>query len=225
MFRKLEVFSFVLVLVAVSMLITGCDHSFKPIFPGEVEAKEFQGIKLTPINKQNNNAIAGTQFIDKDSYVLVVDGLVETPLKLTYHQILTYPQDNYVMDLNCVEGWKFTAKWTGPQLDVILADAGLKADAKIVIFHTKDVPEGYSSLDLNYISDNSIILGMKLNDITLPQARGFPFQVVAKSKFGYKWAKWVTRIEVSSNTVFRGYWESRGYNNDADVNGSNFSPP
>jgi DMSO/TMAO reductase YedYZ molybdopterin-dependent catalytic subunit len=72
---------------------------------------------------------------------------------------------------------------------------------------------------VSYLDSNNIILGMKLNDITLPPDRGFPFQVVANSKFGYKWAKWVTRIELSSNTKFRGYWESNGYNNDAAITG------
>ena len=63
---------------------------------------------------------------------------------------------------------------------------------------------------------------MKLNDITLPDDRGFPFQVVAESKFGYKWSKWITRIELSDDTDFRGYWESVGYNNDAADDGPAF---
>ena len=50
----------------------------------------------------------------------------------------------------------------------------------------------------------------------MPPYRGFPFQVVAEGKYGYKWAKWVTRIELSANTSFRGYWESQGYSNDAE---------
>ena len=63
---------------------------------------------------------------------------------------------------------------------------------------------------------------MKLNDITLPDDRGFPFQVVAESKFSYKWSKWITRIELSDNTNFRGYWEGNSYNNNADINGPAF---
>jgi DMSO/TMAO reductase YedYZ molybdopterin-dependent catalytic subunit len=86
------------------------------------------------------------------------------------------------------------------------------------------VPEGYSSLDLSYISEQNIIIALKLNDITLPDDRGFPFQVVAMSKFGYKWAKWVNRIELSANTNFKGYWESAGYNNNADITGPAFAP-
>jgi len=126
------------------------------------------------------------------------------------------------MTFNCVEGWNFTAKWTGSQINSILNDAKVKPEAKIIIFYTKDVPKGYTSLDLNYIRDNNILLALKINDITLPPERGFPFQVVAKSKFGYKWAKWVVRMELSSDINFRGYWESAGYNNNADENGPSF---
>jgi len=62
----------------------------------------------------------------------------------------------------------------------------------------------------------------KIKSLALPEDRGFLFQVVAKSKYGYKWAKWVTRIELSSDTDFRGYWESVGYNNNAEVGGPAF---
>ncbi len=143
-------------------------------------------------------------------------------MSLSYADLTALPQVSKLMDLNCVEGWDFTAKWTGPALDSIFNDAEVKPEAKIAIFHTADVPQGFSSLDLSYIHDKNIIIALKLNDITLPADRGFPFQVVAESKFGYKWAKWVTRIELSSDTNFRGYWESQGYNNNADINGPQY---
>jgi DMSO/TMAO reductase YedYZ molybdopterin-dependent catalytic subunit len=183
----------------------------------EVEASEFQRIKLTPISEQRNNALGGTRVLDRNTYTLTIDGLVDNPLTLTYAQLLAYPQESWLMDLNCVEGWSFTAKWTGLQLNAIFNDAKVKPEAKIAIFYTADVQDGYTSLDLSYISDNKIIIALKLNDITLPPDRGFPFQVVAKSKYGYKWAKWVTRIELSSDINFRGYWESVGGDNNADI--------
>jgi DMSO/TMAO reductase YedYZ molybdopterin-dependent catalytic subunit len=166
----------------------------------EVEATEFQGTKLTPISEQGNAASSGTQFIDKNTYILTVDGLVDHPLTLSYADLLAYPQESRLMDLNCVDDWNFTAKWTGPELNSIFNDADVKPEAKIAIFYTADFPTGYSSLDLNYIRDNNIIIALKDNDITLPPDRGFPFQVVAQSKYGYEWAKWVTRIELSSKT-------------------------
>jgi DMSO/TMAO reductase YedYZ molybdopterin-dependent catalytic subunit len=200
-----------------------CGSPPSEIPPGEVEAAEYMGVKLTPIEDQRNNALAGTQHIDRDSYRLTVDGLVERPLSLTYDDLTEYEQISKLMDLNCVEGWDFTAKWTGPALTSIFDDAGVKPEASIAIFHTADVSGGYTSLDLSYIRDNNIIIALKLNDITLPPERGFPFQVVAESKFGYKWAKWVDRIELSDDTAFLGYWEGYGYSNSADIHGPAFA--
>jgi DMSO/TMAO reductase YedYZ molybdopterin-dependent catalytic subunit len=210
--------------LVVPLFLTACSGSpaTTPNALGEIEATEFQGKQLTPIAHQNNNALAGTQKIDKATYRLTVDGLVDKPLSLTYSDLQAYPQVDRLTDLNCVEGWVFTAKWTGPTLNSIFADAGVKPEAKIAIFYTTDDSLGYSSLDLSYITSNNIIIALKDNDITLPPERGFPFQVVAMSKFGYKWAKWVTRIELSDNTSFRGYWENAGYSNNADINGPAF---
>jgi len=204
------------------LVITGCGKATPSITTGEIEATEFMGVKLTPISQQRNNALAGTQHIDRDTYRLVIDGMVDNPLTLSYADLLAYPQISKLMDLNCVEGWDFTAKWTGPSLTSIFDDARVQPGALIAIFYTADDSVGYTSLDLSYIREKNIILALKLNDVTLPEERGFPFQVVAESKFGYKWAKWVTRIELSADTNFRGYWERAGYNNDANINGPAF---
>jgi DMSO/TMAO reductase YedYZ molybdopterin-dependent catalytic subunit len=207
-------------------LAAGCRTPFTatPNPAGEVEATEYKGVALTHIQDQRNNALKGTQHLDRDTYVLTVDGEVDNPLKLKYEDLLALPQESRLSDLNCVEGWKFTAKWTGPQLATIFDKARVRSTAFIAIFHSSDVPVGYSSLDLSYIRDNKIIIALKDNDITLPDDRGFPFQVVAMSKFGYKWAKWITEIELSSNTAFKGYWESYGYSNNADITGPSFEP-
>jgi len=174
---------------------------------------------LTPISSQLNNALAGTQNINPATYTLKIDGLVDHPLTLTYADLQAYPQISQLAILECVEGWSFTAEWTGPSLSSIFAAAGVQPGAVIAIFYTADDPDGYTSLDLNYIETDNIIIALKDNIITLAPSRGWPFQVVAANKYGYKWAKWVTRIELSSNTNFRGYWESNGYNNNADING------
>jgi DMSO/TMAO reductase YedYZ molybdopterin-dependent catalytic subunit len=45
---------------------------------------------------------------------------------------------------------------------------------------------------------------------------------VAESKWGYKWVKWVTKIELSDDAEYRGFWEERGYNNGGDIDGPIF---
>lgn len=185
----------------------------------DTEATEYMGIKLTPISQQGNNAIKGTQFIDKDIYRLRIDGMVERPANLTYDQITTYTPVSKVVTLNCVEGWSFTAKWTGVPLKILLDGTGIRENATTVIFYSTD---GYStSHDLDYLIDNNIMLAYRINDIILPPDRGFPLQLVAEGKYGYKWAKWIYHIELV-NTPYKGYWESRGYNNKGDFGGPPF---
>ncbi len=212
-----------LCILGLPAMATACTSETTTTTPGgEVEATQFMGRDLTPLSQQRNNGLKGTQHIDRETYRLTVDGLVDHPLSLSYADLLVYHQEDRLMDLNCVEGWDFTAKWTGPSLTDIFNDAGVQPEAVTVIFYTADTDEGYTSLDLEYILDNDIIIALKDNDITLSPERGFPFQVVAMSKFGYKWAKWVTRIELSSDENFKGYWESAGYNNNADIDGPAF---
>ena len=187
----------------------------------ETEATEYLGTKLTPISEQGNNAIKGTQFIDKDTYRLQIDGMVERPVNLTYDQITNFTPFSKVVNLNCVEGWSFTAKWTGVPMKTLLDETGIKENATTVIFYSVD---GYStSHDINYLLDNNIMLAYRINDITLPPDRGFPLQLVAEGKYGYKWAKWINHIELV-NTSYNGYWESRGYNNKGDFGGPPFEP-
>jgi len=200
----------------VLIMFTGCVSRQNE---NETEASNYMGIELTPISEQGNNAIKGTQFIDKDTYRLRIDGMIERPKNLTYDQIKAYTPVSKVVNLNCVEGWGFTAKWTGIPVKTLLDETGIKENATTVIFYSVD---GYStSHDLNYLLDNNIILAYKINDLTLPQDRGFPLQLVAEGKYGYKWAKWIAHIEVV-NTSYKGYWESFGYNNKGDFGGPPF---
>jgi DMSO/TMAO reductase YedYZ molybdopterin-dependent catalytic subunit len=179
-----------------------------------VEAKEFLGVILTPMSQQQNNAINGTQYINRTTYSLQVTGLVENDLNLSYGQLLALPAYSEVAKLPCVEGWSFTAQWTGFRVIDLLNRAGLKPDAAYVVFYGAD---GYSTgLPLNYLKSQQILMAYGLNNVTLPPDRGFPFQLVAVNKYGYKWAKWITRIDVVNQTV-EGYWESRGYSNSANV--------
>jgi DMSO/TMAO reductase YedYZ molybdopterin-dependent catalytic subunit len=167
-----------------------------------------------PLSSQGNNAIEGVQRINKETYRLGVTGLIGRELNLTYNEILELTAYSELVYMPCVEGWGFNAKWTGFRVTDLLNLTGLKPGANYVLFTSAD---GYTtSLPLDYLRKNNILLAYGINDVTLPQDRGFPLQLVAKGKYGYKWAKWITKIEVS-NSDTRGYWETRGYSNSANV--------
>ena len=188
----------------------------EPIDLGAVEVREYEGKDLSSVEDFRENSIDGPQEVDRETYRLAVKGLVDTPLTLTYDDVLAN-HDSYkkVVTLSCVEGWSVDILWEGVRVSDLLDEAGADPEARVIIFRSVD---GYStSLPAEYIRDNDILLAYKMNDVELPPERGFPFQVVAQDKWGYKWAKWIEEIEVSDDTSFRGYWESRGYGNDADL--------
>jgi len=56
-----------------------------------------------------------------------------------------------------------------------------------------------------------------MNGVTLPAERGFPFELAAEDKWGYKWIKWVSEVELTDDAGYKGYWESRGYSNIGDL--------
>lgn len=185
-----------------------------------IEVKQYQGENLSSISDFRENSIKGPQYIDIKNYVLNIDGLVNKNLSLTYDQVLNHPKYKKVVTLNCVEGWSTKILWEGVLLKDLLTEAGIKPESNTVIFYAVD---GYSSsLPLDYIINNNIILAYKINDVVMPPERGFPFIVVAESKWGYKWVKWVNRIEISNDPNYKGYWESVGYSQNGDANGPMF---
>ncbi len=180
-----------------------------------VEVKDYQGEKLSSITDFQENSIRGPQHVDEAKYRLQITGLVENPVEYTYDQIINnYQGYEKVVQLDCVEGWNVNILWQGVLVKDLLAEANVKPEAKVVIFHAYD---GYTtSLPVDYIIDKNILMAYKMNGVTLPPERGFPFELVAESKWGYKWIKWVTKMELSDDVNYRGYWEQRGYSNTGD---------
>jgi DMSO/TMAO reductase YedYZ molybdopterin-dependent catalytic subunit len=183
--------------------------------PG-VEVREYQGENLSSVNAFRENSIKGPQKVDISNYTLQITGLVSQPASYKYDEVINdYDKYKKVVRLDCVEGWSVNLLWEGLRVKDILKDAGPLPEAKVVIFHAYD---GYTtSFPIEYVMDNDILMAYKMNDITIPPERGFPFQLVAENKWGYKWIKWVTEIELSDNTSYKGYWEERGYSNSGDL--------
>jgi len=181
-----------------------------------VEIRDYEGTDLSSITDFRENSIKGPQHIDIENYRLKVDGLVENPLEYTLEKATDNRQGyQKVVTLNCVEGWSVRILWDGVLIEDLIEEAEASPEANTVVFHAYD---GYTtSLPLAYVTGQDIMLAYKMNGVVLPPERGAPFQLVAESKWGYKWIKWVTRIELSDDPDYKGYWESRGFSNDADL--------
>lgn len=181
---------------------------------GYAEVREYEGRDLSSISDFRENSITGPQKVDESSYRLRVKGHVERPLSLTYGEVLDRPSFRKVVRLDCVEGWGVDILWEGVLVRELLEQTGVRPGAQEVVFRAVD---GYStSFPVGYVTDNDILLAYKMNGVVLPEERGFPFQLVAEDKWGYKWIKWVEEIEVRDTSGYRGYWESRGYSNTGE---------
>jgi DMSO/TMAO reductase YedYZ molybdopterin-dependent catalytic subunit len=201
--------------LAVIVLLAVLLQSRPPtLYPSEV--RNYQGENLSSVSNIIDNAIAGTQVINQTTYRLTVNGLVTNPKQYTYDQVINGFQ-NYqkVVTIYCVEGWNAKILWQGVLVRDLLNASNVSSNTTVVIFHATD---GYTTaLPVSYFYDHDILLAYKMNDFVIPPEKGFPFQLVAESRFGYKWIKWVNQIELSDNTSYLGYWESRGYSNDASA--------
>ncbi len=184
------------------------------LYPGEI--RDYQGENLSSIADFRENSIKGPQNVNASTYRLQITGLVNRTVEYTYDDVLSKFQ-NYqkVVTLHCVEGWSVTILWEGFLVSDLLAEAGVNSSAVGVIFYAYD---GYSTmLPLDFLTDKNIIIAYKMNGLTLPPERGFPFELVSESQYGYKWIKWITKMELTDNPNYLGFWESRGFPNNATL--------
>jgi DMSO/TMAO reductase YedYZ molybdopterin-dependent catalytic subunit len=184
-----------------------------------LELRNYEGVSLSSVGDFRENSIKGPQHVDIDNYTLLVDGKVSTPKSYSYRGIVdNHAHYRKVVTLNCVEGWSVTILWDGIRVRDLLDEAGYDPGAKTILFYAAD--GYYTSFPLSYILDNDIMMAFAMNNVTIPPERGYPFQLVAEGKWGYKWIKWVSRIELSDSPLLSGYWETRGYSASGDLNRS-----
>jgi DMSO/TMAO reductase YedYZ molybdopterin-dependent catalytic subunit len=220
-----------LILIAIFLAVVFIASLFSGRPPGSsggvipldsVEVRSYQGERLSSVNDFYENSIRGPQFVNESEYRLTISGLTNKTVVSTYRDILGgYQPYSKVVTLECVEGWDANILWEGVLVRDLIREAGIDSRATIVIFTAHD---GYTtSFPLDYVMNQDILMAYRMNNITIPAERGFPFQLVAEDKWGYKWIKWIEKIELSDDTAYRGYWEKRGYSNTGNLNKSFFS--
>jgi DMSO/TMAO reductase YedYZ molybdopterin-dependent catalytic subunit len=159
---------------------------------------------------------------------LEVHGLVERELSLSLDQLRALPARTQITRHDCVEGWSCIGKWTGVPLAEILSRAGVRPEARLVVFHCADTlddggnstdPETtryYESIDLIDAAHPQTILAYDMNGKTLTVPHGAPLRLRLERQLGYKMAKYIMRIELTRSVADLhggrgGYWEDRGY--------------
>jgi DMSO/TMAO reductase YedYZ molybdopterin-dependent catalytic subunit len=153
--------------------------------------------------------------IDLETYILEISGEVENPVRLNWEQILRLPKVQSISNFHCVEGWSvLDCKWEGARFSKIAELVKPKSTAKFVTFECAD---GYTtSLSMEDLSGEDVLLAYGLNDKPLEEGIGFPLRLVVPNKYAYKSALWVVKIRFMAKKEL-GFWEKRGYSDTADV--------
>lgn len=164
--------------------------------------------------------INGYPAFHADSYRLTLDGMVDRPRILTIDDVIRMPSVRETRFYQCVTGWSVpNATWTGVRLSHLLDLVGPHAGAHAVKFYSFDGVYT-ESLTMEQARHSDVLLAYKLMDKPLARSQGAPLRLVVPGMYGYKFIKWVNRIELVSQP-FNGYWEVNGYDRDAYIGHSN----
>jgi DMSO/TMAO reductase YedYZ molybdopterin-dependent catalytic subunit len=210
------VIALAVIFVSLVLLSDRWDYTGDVIELDASEVRDYEGEELSSVWDFRENSISGVQYIDKDDYRLRVFGLVNEEREYDYNEVINRQSYSKVVTLHCVEGWSAKILWEGIILRELLNEVDVLPEANTIIFHAED---GYTvAYPIEYIMDQDILMAYKMNNETMIPERGFPFQLVAEDKWGYKWIKWIVGIEFSSDSDYLGFWESRGYSDTGNLN-------
>ncbi|WP_413355251.1 molybdopterin-dependent oxidoreductase [Microbacterium sp. 1P06AB] len=161
--------------------------------------------------------------VDPSTWRLVIDGMVDQRVELSFQDLLDMGLDEYAITLTCVSnevGGNLVgnAIWQGVPLREVLKMAGPKAGADMILSRSVD---GYTaSTPLSAGTDENLdaILAVAMNGEPLPPEHGFPVRMVIPGLYGYVSAtKWVTELKITTFAEDEAYWTPRGYSAEAPI--------
>ena len=218
-------------------------------FPGRIvrmqEPKNLESplaaleVPITPIEQFYVRSHFAVPKLDVKTWKLKVEGLVETPLELTYEDILKLKSVTKPITLECAGNgrvfltpaarglqWGFggvsTGNWTGVEIAAILDKAGVKPGASEVIFVGADQgavtadPQSPGPIAFDRgipfakILKPECLLAYQLNGEALPPSHGYPLRALIGGWYGMSSIKWLTRIIVTDKP-YQGFWQTLDY--------------
>ena len=192
----------------------------KEFSPADI-SKDFRANGSISPGDYDYRALLETHFAD---YKLTVGGLVERPGEYSLADLRAQPSRTQITRHDCVEGWSSIAQWKGARLGPLLDKAGVKREARYILFRCFDSLEQtldgtgqyYETIDLVDAYHPQTILAYEMNGRALPVGHGAPLRLRVERQLGYKHAKYISGIEAVAD--FKdlgrgkgGYWEDRGY--------------
>ena len=180
-------------------------------------AKRFTGVQrrneLTPLEEAGTLSFWGVPEVDMTAYTLTIDGAVDHPLVLRYDQVLELPAVEREVRMDCVGGFRNNTVMKGVPLSHLFELTQVHDSVRRAVFHCAD---GYrESIPLVELLEHESFLAHSVNGEHVVRL-GYPLRLAIPGKYGYKWAKWVQRVEFVADER-KGHWETKGLPDGANV--------
>ncbi len=152
--------------------------------------------------------------VTAERFRLDIDGAVRRPISMRLDEFTALPQSESVSDIHCVTQWsRYDNHWQGVSARTLLELVEPREEARRVIFHAFD---GYTTnVRLDQFDQPDVFLVTQWEGRPIDRRHGGPVRVLIPRLYLWKSPKWIRRIELST-TDRPGFWETRGYHNNAD---------
>ena len=188
----------ILILSLIISLFVYCSEEKDPVTSNKNDGITIitpAGNELLPAEEGPIRSSLGEPDIDIDTFKLNVTGLVDSSFSLNWIELQEWPSaytDTLIM--YCVEGWEVWGNWKGILIKDLIEKASVQSDGEYILFESV---EGYKSiLPIAYVDKYEAMLAYEVNDAPLQKHDGFPLRLIAFGKFGYRWSKWVNKLEI-----------------------------
>jgi DMSO/TMAO reductase YedYZ molybdopterin-dependent catalytic subunit len=173
-------------------------------------APTFEARDLTPFARfPINDYDVDDPGIDFRNWKLSVAGAVGKPGNYGLAEIQALPRFRHNTRHICVEGWDAIGRFGGARLSDFLRSVGADLSARFVTVECAD--DYYESLDMATALHPQTLLCYEMYDQPLTREHGAPLRLNIPTKIGYKQAKYLTELKVTSVLDKIGYWEDQGY--------------
>lgn len=156
--------------------------------------------------------------LDKVTWDLRVWGLADER-RFSWNDLMALPQIKVYSDFHCVTGWtKLDNVWEGVRFADFAKAVHVRPEARYVMAygHLNDDPLGYSTnIPLDVLMNDDVLLAHSHNGKPITAEHGYPLRLVVPERYAWKSAKWLRGLEFMAQDR-RGYWEVRGYHNNAE---------
>jgi sulfane dehydrogenase subunit SoxC len=177
---------------------------------------------ITPSSLHYEVLRTGVPSINPKNHELVIHGLVDQPLVLTMDEIKRMPSVSRVHFMECAgnsgeehqgkpqetpqrsHGLASCTEWTGVLLSTLLAEVGVKPEARWLLAEGADAGRLARSLPIEKAMDDAIVAYGQNGEALRPE-QGYPLRLVVPGWEGNVNVKWLHRLHIIDQPAMTAY--------------------